>query len=242
MKGWKFFVEGKCPSRSNMDRDCELLELVRCGEMRGAVRIYDWDEPAVTVGHHQKNFTFFDRKLSLPVIPRPTGGGAVLHGDDITFCICTPHIAPFSPNINESYTFVSGIFASALKKCGLDVNLDGEKSLFSPVCFSRSTPVEIMSAGSKIMGLALLRTAGYLLFQGVLPLRVDKELTGRVFGPEQKKKARGISEIMPDFCTDQFVEYLAEGFSRLVKIPLSVERSKDDKQYHQGYQGKIYAR
>lgn len=242
MSGWRFFTEGKCPSRSNMERDLKLFETVRCGQIGGIVRIYDWDEPAITVGHHQRHFSFFDKQLKLPVISRPTGGGAVLHENDITCCICAREIAPFSNGIIDSYTLVSRIFASSLEQCGMDVRLEGEHTRFSPVCFARSAPVEIVADGKKIMGLALLRSEGYILFQGVIPLRADKGLIEQAFGPEQAEKSCGILDIMPDFRMDLFVEYLVEAFACRMESSLSIERNEYDAQSHHGYQGKIHPR
>ena len=242
MTGWQFLVEGKCPSRANMERDRNLVETLRSNQTGGIIRIYDWDEPAVTIGYHQRHFSFFDKELNLPVISRPTGGGAVLHDNDITFCICTEQAAPLSGSITESYTFVSLRFVSALTRCGMDVRIEGEHTRFSPVCFARSAPVEIVAAGSKIMGLALRRCEGYLLFQGVLPVRVDKGLVERVFGHEQAGRSCGIVDIMPGFRTEKFTECLIDAFAGGVKIPFSVQRNKDDAQRHQGYQGKIHPR
>jgi len=156
MSGWQFIVEGKCPSRLNMERDLSLFETVRRGHAPGFFRLYNWDEPAVTIGHHQKQFTLFDKRLKLPIISRPTGGGAVLHWNDLTYSLGVPETGPFSLGINESYIRISRLFCSALQKCGLDVRMEGETSRFSPVCFTRSAPVELVCSGRKIMGLALL--------------------------------------------------------------------------------------
>ena len=70
MSVWQFIVEGKCPSRLNMERDLSLFDTVRRGHAPGFFRLYDWDEPAVTIGQHQKQFSVFDRSLKLPIISR----------------------------------------------------------------------------------------------------------------------------------------------------------------------------
>ena len=240
MSGWKFIVEAKCSSRTNMERDLSLFSEVRRGRLEGFFRLYDWDEPAVTTGHHQKHFSLFDTSLTLPIIPRPTGGGAVLHEHDITFSLGVPETGAFSRGITESYVRVSKIFARVLQSTGLDVRMEGESSRFSPVCFARSAPVELVLQGRKIMGLALLRSEGYLLFQGVLPLHVDTSLAGRVFEPEQAGNSLGILDMMPDFRAEFFIECLVEAFASGMKIPLPLERHQYDTNRHHRDEGKIH--
>ena len=240
MSGWQFIVEGKYPSRANMERDLSLFKEVRCGHAHGFFRLYDWDEPAVTIGHHQKHFSVFDTSLKIPIISRPTGGGAVLHEHDITFSLGVPETGAFSRGITESYIHVSKIFARALKKSGLDVRMEGEASRFSQVCFARSAPVELVFQCRKIMGLALLRSEGYLLFQGVLPLHVDTERAGMAFGPEQAGNSRGILDMMPEFRTELFMEHLVETFASEMEVPLPLERNQNDAYRHHCDEGKIH--
>jgi lipoate-protein ligase A len=242
MSGWQFIVEGRCPSRANMERDLSLFKTVRSGHAHGFFRLYDWDEPAVTLGHHQKQFSLFDKDLRLPIITRPTGGGAVLHEHDITYSLGVPETGPFCKGITESYIRVSRIFCSALQKCGLDVEMKGEPSRFSPVCFARSAPVELVCSGIKIMGLALLRSGGYLLFQGVIPLQVDTGLAAEVFGPKQAEKSLGILDMMPEFRMDLFTGHLVEAFASEMNVSLPLERNTYDADRHHCYEGKIHPR
>jgi lipoate-protein ligase A len=240
MNSWQFIVEGKCQSHSNMECDLKLFETVCAGHEQGIVRIYDWDEPALTIGHHQRYFSFFDKDLKIPVISRPTGGGAVLHGDDITFCLCTTEKGCFSKGIHQSYILISQMFASALKKCGLDVEIQGKNTKFSEVCFARSSPAELVFSGKKILGLALLRSRGCLLMQGVLPLRVNKALSQMVFGPRQAEYFYGILDFLPGFKINTFIEQLTEVFACETNILLSLQRKNNDKHSYNSYDGKIY--
>ena len=213
MRWWQFIIDGKCPSRSNMDRDIQCLDHVIDGRAGGILRIYDWDEPAVTIGHHARAFSLYDPSLDIPVIPRPTGGGAVLHKDDITFSLSVPERGFFSHGITRSYLRISRIFARALHDCGMQVSMEGSSKRFSRVCFDRSAPEELVFAGRKIMGLALLRSRGCLLFQGVLPLRIDKGLMDSAFGPGAAQNSIGILDALPSFQTDWFFEYLSQAFA-----------------------------
>ena len=240
MSVWQFIVEGRYPSRSNMERDLSLFSTVRRGDAPGFLRLYDWDEPAITIGHHQKHFQLFDKGLELPIISRPTGGGAVLHQHDLTYSIGVGETGPFSGGITESYIRISRLFGSALKKCGLKVEMKGEAARFSQVCFARTAPVELVCSGSKIMGLALLRSEGHLLFQGVVPLHVDGGLAERAFGPGQAEHCRGIMDIMPEIRIDLFIGNLVDAFASEMQISLPLERNAYDAYSHHSYEGKIH--
>lgn len=242
MNNWQFIVEGKCPSLTNMESDLKLFEAVCAGHEQGIVRIYDWDEPAVTIGHHQKHFSFFNNELAIPVISRPTGGGAVLHEDDITFCLCTTEKGCFPNGITQAYVFISKLFGSALKKCGLDAEIKGENTKFSQVCFARSSPAELVFSGRKILGLALLRSRGCLLIQGVMPLRVNKKLSQQVFGPDHADNVYGILDFLPGFQVDTFIQHLADVFAGEANILLSLQRNNNDENNYDGHEGKIYSR
>lgn len=238
MTEWRLVLDGRCPSKLNMARDIALFQSLFEKEHQGILRIYNWDEPAVTIGFHQKNFALFDPVLSLPIFKRPTGGGAVLHVDDLTFSICTREKGVFAKGILAMCGIISEIFACALKSCGLDVEMKGDHTAFSDVCFMRSTPVELHLNGSKILGLALLRSRGCILLQGVMPLRVDRSLSHRVFGDESAPDTKGILDYAPWFRQDGFAACLADAFSSQIGVTF-LEGSDDDHEQHESHEGKI---
>ena len=239
---WRFIIDGKCPSLSNMDKDLQYFDNVRSGRNEGILRIYDWDEPAVTLGHHQRKFSLFDNSSNIPVISRPTGGGAVLHFNDITFSLSVPETGCFSHGITDSYLRISRIFAMTLQKCGMQVQMKGKREQFSQVCFDRSSPEELVFAGRKILGLALLRCRGFLLFQGVLPVRIDKGLMETAFGPGRAENSIGIFDAFPGFQAKRFIEYLAEAFASEMAVSFLLEGNNHNADCNNAYEGKIYSR
>lgn len=57
------------------------------------LRLYTWDQPTLSLGFHQK----FDEVLrgsyaarGIPIVRRPTGGRAVLHDQELTYCLAIP--------------------------------------------------------------------------------------------------------------------------------------------------------
>jgi lipoate-protein ligase A len=195
-----------------MEQDLSLFRSVLDGSREATFRVYNWDRPAVTIGHHQARFTPRDEGLSLPVVKRPTGGGAVLHGDDLTFSICAPENGPFPGGITGACTEISRIFARCLRDMGLDARIQGDSKSFSEICFQRSSPVELCLDGRKIMGLAMLRRSGCILVQGVIPLRVDASLASRVFGKEHGS-TEGLCDRLPWLDPAELIDRLMAAFS-----------------------------
>lgn len=221
IEGWRLIVDGRRPSESNMPRDLELFEEVRRGALGGCLRFYNWLTPAVTIGCHQKGFAPFAPVLDIPVYRRPTGGGAVLHADDITYSVITPLEGLFALSIAETYAAIAGVFALALKKCGLNIQMGVSAPGFSEVCFARTAPVELKLGGVKLMGAAQLRRGGILLQQGVIPRRIDSDLQDRTFGPGLR--AGGILDFMPEFSVPEFIGYLKTGFGERMGLNFEEE-------------------
>lgn len=204
----------------NMPKDEALFDAVLNGDIPGGLRIYNWKSPAVTMGYHQKGFEFFDPDLDIPLFYRPTGGGAVLHVDDITYALVSGARGVFASGIMESYHLIAKIFEFALVHCNVSAQIQGKKAGFSRVCFERSSRSELVVAGKKIMGAAQLRRRECLLQQGVLPLRTDHALEKRVFGSCSGLQTMGIMDLYPGFGMDRFIHYLIQGFRGLAGIEL----------------------
>lgn len=239
MTPWHLVSDGRCPPSENMERDLSLFSSVLHGTLPKVLRIYNWDGPAITIGHHQKGFAPRDPSLSLPILRRPTGGGAVLHLDDLTFSISARESGPFSGGITSACGHVSSIFARALRACGLEAEMRGDSAAFSEVCFMRSSPVELCVGGKKALGLAMLRRKGHLLVQGVVPLRVDPGLSARAFGV--CPGASGLCDRFPGLMPEDLVDALLEAFSAEGDL-VPHERRGDDRQEHQEDEGEIDVR
>lgn len=219
MRPWPFFREGGVPPQATMERDRALFEEVISGAIPGFLRVYGWAVPAVTTGYHQKDFPLFDPTLDLPVLRRPTGGGAVLHVDDVTFSLAARAGDVLPARVEAAGLLVTSAVRTALNACGIHATMDGKNRTFSDVCFARSTPLELAVDGSKVMGLALALRRSHVLLQGVIPLRVDRALSRRVFGPQAPEGAKGLLEISGSFDPDRFVELLRENLARALRVP-----------------------
>ncbi len=226
---WQLLHEGKCPAQQNMTKDLELFEAVKTGTIKGAFRMYNWERPAVTIGYHQKKFDFYDRDAELPLIRRPTGGGAVLHYDDITFSISSEADGVFPRNISDCSRTIAVAFNQAFQCCGIRADLNSGDHVFSPICFDRPAPSELVIDAGKIMGLALARKGGFILMQGVIPLRVDRDLCSQVFGAAQKNLQKGLLDYYPDFSGSFFLDCLRDVFASELGVLFHEGYEPDDK-------------
>ncbi len=138
----------------------------RRGETPNTVRLYRWSPSAVSVGYFQsiENEVDLDacRHLSVDVIRRITGGGAVFHDYDgeITYSLIAPDDDPKIPrDIISSYRLICGCVIKGLEKLGLD-------SEFKPIN-------DIVAGGRKISGNAQTRRYGAILQHGTVLVDCD---------------------------------------------------------------------
>jgi lipoate-protein ligase A len=73
-----------------MTGDVALLEAFQRGEIPPTLRVYQWASPALTYGVNQQlppRLVDACNALGIPMLRRPTGGKAVLHGHDLTVAL-----------------------------------------------------------------------------------------------------------------------------------------------------------
>ncbi len=111
---------------------------------------------------------------------RPTGGGIVLHKDDLTFSLifnCTRDL-----NVRQIYDKLHGLIKENFKKSGVDFDSYNDKSDYRPApggqnsaCFTNPVGGDLMSGGVKILGGAMRRYGERILYQGSLQLKGARE-------------------------------------------------------------------
>lgn len=150
-----------------MALDEVLLKHVTCPTLR----LYRWEAPCVSFGYFQKFDEVRSFHPSLPLVRRWTGGGMVVHGNDLTFSLLIPRecaAAKLTPSLfykNLHHTLAESL-ANYMKR---DIQLAGEKEILSgPSCFGAPSRDDLLCEGTKILGGAQRRSAGALLYQGSL--------------------------------------------------------------------------
>jgi lipoyl(octanoyl) transferase len=143
----------------NMAIDEALLEIMQVP----SIRFYRWDHPALSFGYFGKFADVAGQKRDL--IRRWTGGGIVLHGQDLTYSIIIPAEAGAFANSSIS------IYEQTHRAIGLALGPKAELAekvlpKVSESCFANPVRADVMLNGRKVAGAAQRRTRRGLLQQG----------------------------------------------------------------------------
>ncbi|MCY3779856.1 MAG: biotin/lipoate A/B protein ligase family protein [Chloroflexi bacterium] len=166
----------------NMAVDSAIVDAVSAGKQPPTLRLYGWDPFCLSLGYGQRLRDADLRSLSASgwdIVRRPTGGKAILHGDELTYSLCMPINHPLSSgDVVESYRRISVGLLRALESLGLSASARRQGSsarhrAAGPVCFEQSSHYEIVVDGRKLIGSAQLRRKGVLLQHGTIPLGGD---------------------------------------------------------------------
>jgi lipoate-protein ligase A len=143
----------------NMAIDEALLESVSAP----SIRFYRWDHPALSFGYFGKFAEVAEQKRDL--VRRWTGGGIVLHGEDLTYSIMIPAGAgAFGHSPTSIYEQTHRAIRLALgPKAELAEKISPK---ISESCFANPVRADVMMNGRKVAGAAQRRTRRGLLQQG----------------------------------------------------------------------------
>lgn len=167
---------------SNMAVDSAILAAVACGDQPPTLRLYGWDPFCLSLGYGQRIGDVNPDALAArawDLVRRPTGGKAILHGDELTYSLSLPLDHPLAgEDVVESYRRISAGLLRALALLGLDPDPPRQSERVrgadpGPVCFEMPSHYEISVKGRKLIGSAQLRRKGALLQHGTLPLFGD---------------------------------------------------------------------
>lgn len=142
------------------------------------VRVYQWDRSSVSIGRLQPEEPVQRLYPDLPCVRRPTGGRAVLHGQDLTVTVATR--TDWLPNdagrtVLMSYRLLMAGLVTTLEEVGHAVCFGREKlrgGRGSINCFDLAAGCDLIDArdGRKLVGSAQRREGDALLQQMSLPL------------------------------------------------------------------------
>lgn len=197
----------------------EFLMHSPCAGQAGVLRFYSWDHPSVSIGYFQKVGDAVKRfdavNKGIPVVRRISGGGTVLHGDDLTFSLSIATENPFFPtDVKSSYLRINEAVRTGLKE--LHPKLDyadcrtvptGKRQAGERICFEAPACYDLLLSGKKILGASQRRIGKELLHQSSLFLKEDRsrliraivkgfetlwkvELKEKPLGPEELEQAK----------------------------------------------------
>jgi lipoate-protein ligase A len=193
-RAWRLLDDGAGEPIYNMAWDETLLAFAA---ERPTLRLYAWSRPAVSLGRFQA-----EAADALPAalrscerVRRATGGGAILHRDEITFALAAPlaHLGGEGAGVLASFLAVNRALARGLASLG--VRLDdgggrggapegsGEAAVATGgaapfLCFARASRTDLRVLGRKLVGSAQRRSGRAALQHGSIPLGLAGEVEG----------------------------------------------------------------
>lgn len=176
---WRLITDSPADGAWNMAADDALLRAVGAGGSPPTLRLYGWQPACLSLGYGQRA-SHVDRgrlrALGWGLVRRPTGGGAILHCDELTYSVTIPldHLLA-AGGIVESYRRLSAALAAAVSAFGLQPRADRLEGAAARtvVCFETPSHYELTVGGRKLVGSAQARRHGGLLQHGTLPLHGD---------------------------------------------------------------------
>jgi len=236
-QSWRLIDSGPGSASFNMSLDEAVALSVRRKDAPPTLRFYCWDRPSVSLGCFQKSadidLAYCERK-KIPVVRRPTGGRAILHGDELTysFSVRTDR-APFENGLMESYQNISRAFSRAFQGIGIPVVTKTRKEkgrvlTRSPLCFASSSYGEILVDNSKLVGSAQKRWRDGLLQQGSVPYAYDREAMRHIFGSagilRDDSCMAALKEVMPGIDASALKSGIIAAFEEAFGISLPVSQ------------------
>jgi len=230
MTEWRLVDSGPCSASYNMALDEAIATEVRNSAAPPTLRFYGWERASVSLGSFQK---ITDVDLShcisnnIPVVRRPTGGRAILHGDELTYSFSAGNEGFFSGGLLDTYRQLSAALKAALDMLGLDITMKTEREsgktlARSPLCFKSTSYGELSYKGRKLIGSAQKRWKDGFLQQGSIPYTIDKENTRRIFNFAPSSDIRGgmigLREALPGLDPEQLKEAIRISFEKTFRV------------------------
>ena len=205
---WRLLETGARPGAWNMACDSALLAAAEIPGFPPTLRLFAWDPPAVSLGHHQVDLTTDEmamlRARGVDRVRRPTGGRAVFHGGpdrELTYSVVAPlGDVALGHGLAASCRGIHRAIAAGLSALGAEATLVARPSAGAlnrgvrscgggrairptsrRACFDAAVAWEIEAGGKKLVGSAQRRSRRALLQHGSIPLDGDQSLLAELW-------------------------------------------------------------
>ncbi len=146
----------------NMADDEALLEEAADGA--ASLRFYGWSVPTASLGYFQPHAA---RPPGLPYVRRPSGGLALVHHHELTYCLALPAGAPWQAG-ERWLRRMHRIIAAALARFDVAARSHegADEHPETPLCFRHLTAGDLLIGGAKVVGSAQRKHRGALMQHG----------------------------------------------------------------------------
>lgn len=252
MRQWRVIIEPDFQNGpNNMAIDGAILESVAKGLQPPTLRLYGWRPMCLSLGYGQRTRDSNMSRLQAHgwhLVRRPTGGKAILHGDELTYSLSLPLAHPLAAaSVIESYRRISRGLLQTLWNLGLRAASEHQAGghqgqTQGPVCFDISSPYEITVNQRKVIGSAQLRRRGGLLQHGTIPLsgdiaricdvlNFDSPQAGQLHKQKLRRRAATLADVLghpPAWA--EAAAALERGFCQAFQLEMTRGRLSDDEE------------
>ena len=189
---WSLLLTPPAGGAQNMALDEALMSRARqTGEW--TLRVYSWSRPTISFGRNEAARRHYDadriRARGFSAVRRPTGGRAILHDREITYCVTAP--VSDAGDLRESYERINGLLVAGLAKLGVDARISARETRGATPgpapCFNEPWAGELTLNGRKLAGSAQWRSDGALLQHGSILVEDDQSVLTQLWTESQSE-------------------------------------------------------
>lgn len=170
------------PAGSGLRQMAADAWLCRFGQAPFHLRFYQWTPWTLSLGHGQawdETLAARCRAAGVPVVRRETGGRAVYHADELTYCVTIPAGSPlYTGSLPEAYARINRALARGLALVGVECGQESRRidlaaayrQELGGLCFAATARSEVLWQGRKLVGSAQRQVRSGLLQHGSLML------------------------------------------------------------------------
>ncbi len=206
--GLALVIDPPAPGALNMRRDLELLDACAGGEIEGAVRLYGFAPPCLSLGRLQAASDVDEaacHRDGVDVVRRPSGGRAVLHDAEVTYAVvCRASDPDLGGDVLAACARIHRAVALGLRRLGVatreqlrarDTRAQARRAAAHADCFAVPGAHELVDVhGRKLVGSAQARRAGALLQHGSVLLEPSR--AGAYLRSGGEAAPGGVSELL----------------------------------------------
>ncbi|MEZ6072397.1 MAG: hypothetical protein R3C10_19585 [Pirellulales bacterium] len=199
----------------------ELAEFSGAARASAVLRIYRWSEPTLSLGYFQPSAARRGHVASggCPIVRRASGGGAIVHDDELTYSLAVPAASALARFPESLYSRVHGSIARVLARAGVQTApfaaggavLKQAAASKAFLCFQRRSTFDLVQGPRKIVGSAQRRRRGAVLQHGSILLGPSN------FAPELAGPDYCGAPPAPALLAEQLWRELGEEFSWIVE-------------------------
>lgn len=247
MRQWRLIYDSPMIGSHNMAIDEAIMQSVARAESNPTLRLYAWNPLCLSLGYGQRMRDADLERINdngWDIVRRPTGGKAILHGNELTYSVSLPKDHELAQgDVVESYRRISEALMKALQFAGLSPESEKQSkgnSGLGPVCFEVPSHYEITSGGKKLIGSAQVRRREGILQHGTLPLSGDITLICDALAYETEHERQVAKDSIAERATtlesvlekkvswDDTANWLAQGFAETFNIDFETEELSEN--------------